>query len=250
MKKILSVVAVVLAVAAYGSNLQTVHAQSGSDQAIITVSRADLEQELASLQAQLADLEIKAGMVRFQGDPASGNADTLGGDFAGGVTPSQLWTGNAAAGSVSPVLPNLALNGNITETNNAAVNYLLGTTLMGNSVFADGGWYPTITTSTTITASQFCGSTAVYVPASSPSGITETLPSASSSYAVCGGAPGAFSFQTVTNDSTSSILTNLGAGMIPRYGYNGSSTQPASSTFIYLGQWTSSSTMEIDIFQI
>jgi hypothetical protein len=71
-----------------------------------------------------------------------------GGDFPGGVTPSQLMTGSAATASVSPVsgLPNLLVPGAVSVGGTAVGNQL-------TSVFTATSSYPVGTTTITIATS-------------------------------------------------------------------------------------------------
>jgi hypothetical protein len=47
-----------------------------------------------------------------------------GGDFAGGITPSQLFTANSSANSITPVLSNLYLTGGVSVGGTAAANQI------------------------------------------------------------------------------------------------------------------------------
>lgn len=51
-------------------------------------------------------------------------SNITGGDFAGGITPSQFFTGNASTNSVTPNLSNLYLNGGISVGGTGANNQI------------------------------------------------------------------------------------------------------------------------------
>jgi len=87
------------------------------------------------------------------------------------------------------------------------------TILAGDFVQGASGFSPTLTTTTALTAVQFCGTTNFYVPALGSSA-TMTLPSATSTYAVCGGSTyGGWQNQVITNDSTNSVVFAAGTGV-------------------------------------
>lgn len=197
----------------------------GTPTGMLTISyvRARLSAITVELQA-LVQEATQAGLL--------GNQDVLGGDFAGGIQPQQLWSGNGSTGFISPVsgLPNISVP---------------GVALLNDIIQCSGGW-STVSTSTTYTGTTFCAATCVYVPPGAPSGITLALPAATSSYPSCGFPnPGTISTQWITNDSTNTVAVSGGTGVNFHMGYNGSTTIAASSTMVNQGQWISSSSIDI-----
>lgn len=84
----------------------------------------------------------------------------LGGDFAGGIVPSQLFTANSSQNSVTPVLSNLYLNGGVSVGGTAAANQIpviyTATTSYPSTAVTLGGF--TASTSTTSTSFAFSAS--------------------------------------------------------------------------------------------
>lgn len=128
---------------------------------------------------------------------------------------------------------------------------------------AISGFSGTLSTSTTLSAGQFCGTTNQRWVSGLTSGatMTSTLPTAMAAYAVCGSLAGfgAYNGNIVTNDSTSTLSIVAGTGMTFKCPTTNFSTTTivtgctssqitvlASTTVIATGYWdSSSSTMRI-----
>ena len=134
------------------------------------------------------------------------------------------------------------------------------TILGGNIVQGAGGYGAAITTSTTLTAGQFCGTTAILIQGTTAN-ITTTFPAVTSTYPICGGASGAFQFQLVDDNSTNTATFVPGTGMTFQCetqgvgtttviggcvdGTSGSVTVNATSSVQATGYYTSSSTFTL-----
>jgi hypothetical protein len=171
----------------------------------------------------------------------------LGGDFAGGIAPNNLWTANTLSASVSPVsgTPNIITSGN---------------GIFNDVIQADAGFSQVVNASTTLTPGQFCGTTSVHIT-NTTAAITLTLPAATTTYVACGSpAPGAYSQELLVNDSTNTVTVAAGTGMTLMNQTQGPGTTtiagvintiPATSTELVTGIWASSSSFYVmngDIF--
>lgn len=126
--------------------------------------------------------------------------------------------------------------------------------IAGDFVQGANGYGATISTSTTITAAQFCSATSLYYN-NLTALVTTTLPAATSSYLACGNpAFGGWSTQLLINDSTNTVNFVPGTGQTFRCETNGVGTSTVSgpctassvsllgsSTVTVAGYWTSSS---------
>lgn len=94
---------------------------------------------------------------------------------------------------------------------NTGANY--PTLFTSSIVNSAGGFTATISTSTALTAAQFCATANIRFLGSNAS-VTSTFPSATSTFVACGsGALGGWETQLVTNDSTNTVNFVPGAGM-------------------------------------
>ncbi len=135
---------------------------------------------------------------------------------------------------------------------------------MNNLIFSYPGYSTTTTASATYTAAQFCSGANIDIPVTVTSGITITLPAATSTYLACGSpAFGSGSTQYIVNESsvTVTIATTTGvvqpgtgmrfliASTTPGTGTSGQGTLqfpiiiPASTTLMETGVYTSTSTL-------
>jgi hypothetical protein len=64
------------------------------------------------IQARLSAITAELQTLLQQAEQA-GLVDTLGGDFAGGITPSNLFTASTATNSVTPILSNVLVPGTV-----------------------------------------------------------------------------------------------------------------------------------------
>lgn len=107
--------------------------------------------------------------------------------------------------------------GNLVDTVTTAVHVLLGSLITNSLTQGAQGFSNTFSTSTAITAAQFCATTNMKFLGSAQSGavMTSTLPSATSSWVACGSPAGfgGWQGQILTNDSTSTINIVAGPGM-------------------------------------
>jgi hypothetical protein len=74
-------------------------------------------------QKYLVPLILAVAVLAFVGGFAL-HSNSLGGAFAGGITPNQLFTGNATTNSVTPVTSNLYLNGALSVGGQGQYNQL------------------------------------------------------------------------------------------------------------------------------
>lgn len=215
-------------------------ASSGAPKAQLTV--AAVEAKLAAISAELQTLVQQATQ--------QGVIEPLGGDFAGGITPSQLWSASASSNTVTPVLSNLNVPGNATVTGNETVGGNLLVTnpasvtsissasllLPGSTIYGGTGTPTVFTTSTTVTPPTFCGADSLIIM-NNASGVTSTislpnLASVQSSTPATGGCgplnPGSDDFQNIYNSSTANLVINASSGIV--FKLSPSSTWPGGSS--------------------
>lgn len=153
-----------------------------------------------------------------------------------------------------------------TSTNPSATGIPDGSIYAPNSLFlgndviqGSNGWSITTATGTTLTAGQFCSTTSQLISGTTGT-TTTTLPSATSTYALCGSNVkiGAYSTQLIDNESTNTAAFAAGTGTTFRCETVGNGTTTvtggctqsavsltATSTAWATGFWTSSSTQII-----
>lgn len=166
--------------------------------------------------------------------PSSGAGDTY----------SMAVNGNTAV----DINGNLA--GQIIQTSLSNVNVITGTTVTNDLIQGSAGFALTLSTSTALTAAQFCAATSIRV-VGTPAAMTLTLPAATSSWLACGSPnAGSWSTEIIVNDSTNTVTIAGGTGVSLRNG--SSSTAIASnvlnqtSTMIATGIWDTTSTLYIN----
>lgn len=143
------------------------------------------------------------------------------------------------------------MNGNlvapILQTNPAALNIMLGANLFGDVVQGANGFSLSMSTSTTITPTQFCSFTS-QIASNTVANVSTTLPAATTTYLACGSpAFGAWSQQIIANESTNTLSLVAGSGTTIRYTNGASTTLAASSTWFATGFWEASGTLIINI---
>lgn len=198
---------------------------------------------------------ILLGLAFLRTSPKYGNASSVS-------TASQLYdlelNNSAGIGNASIYVNGTKYSdssgdwlGNILQTASTAVNTLLGTTITNELIQGAGGFSAPspISTSTSLTAAQFCATTAIKV-INTPANATLTLPTATSTWLACGSpAAGSWSTQVIINDSTNTVSEVAGVGM---HLQNASATTAIagallspSSTWTVMGIWDTTSTLDI-----
>jgi hypothetical protein len=211
MKKTL-IAAIALSIAVAGSGL-TANAA--------VVNRAAIEQELATLTAQLYALEAQAGMITPT--PATDPGSMLGGDAflnpASGNNPDTLSTDSNGNTHVVPMnerfwtLGDSGTSGQFASLQASVAQVPL--LLTGNTIMGALGSTTILTTTTTMSPFAFLavGTLAVM---NSTSGVTSTinLPSLASINAVNPLVPEGKELQEVYNSSTANLVVNASSGIV------------------------------------
>lgn len=153
--------------------------------------------------------------------PSSGNLGGL-------VYDTQHFAGDVYMGMADTlVFHNGLIVGPIVQSLNSVFNVISNIATNG-LIEGASGFSQTFNTSTVLTAAQFCSTTNQRFVGGPTSGavMTSTLPSATSTWQLCGNAGGfgAWNYNLITNDSTSTINMVAGPGQIFQCETNGVGT--------------------------